>query len=606
MKRTLILILFVLLPFASAFGEVGVTAQVDTSEKIYAGDRFAYHIILEGVREPGKVDVSPLSEFFPKLVGSRDYTKSSVVIINGKRKEEINKRYVMTYSLTAIKSGEIRIPGVEVTVDGEVYKTRPITVVTSEPQKSQRLDLELSVSPKKCYVGEPIEVEIKWFVHQKVAGAVAVEGVSVFLDVLDDDRFYVEKLVDSKSINKRQKYVGLQLNGEKVPFAQRGVTHKGTDWVELSYPVVLIPKRAGKVTIEPAKVWADLAVGRTIRRSFFDTRRETLRYLSESEGAELQIVPLPDVEKPDGAYGLVGNYTVSASATPKKVDVGQPIELTIKVGGSRYLSPVKWPDLENTPGFAGNFKISPQLEDPVVKDGVKIFKTTVRARNDEVTEIPPIELVYFDTDKGEYITASSDPIPLEVTPSEVVTIADAMMGGDNNFSSQVEAVKKGMSANFEDIELVSQDFAVTGAIVRPVYLALWAVPLGAFIFSVIVRSLTSTSEAKRAAARRRKAKRKSLGMLGKVDSGSKNASQAVVEAMREYVGDRFNRQAGSLTGMDCERVIAEGTADSETGREYRKIFEDCEASYYTGSGGKVDESKIKRIKELIKEIDRKS
>ena len=60
-----------------------------------------------------------------------------------------------------------------------------------------------------------------------------------------------------------------------------------------------------------------------------------------SQPLKLTVLPLPEEGKPSGFYGLVGQYTISASATPTKVNVGDPITLTVKVGGGKYLKPVQ-------------------------------------------------------------------------------------------------------------------------------------------------------------------------------------------------------------------------------------------------------------------------
>ena len=86
---------------------------------------------------------------------------------------------------------------------------------------------------------------------------------------------------------------------------------------------------------------------------------------------------------------------------------------------------------------------------------------------------------------------------------------------------------------------------------------------------------------------------------------SASNKQDVVTAMKEYIGWRFNKHPGAITAVDCERLISENCGDDQAADEYRKIFENCEAAYYTG-GGKLDLAEIKRIKELINLIEKKT
>ena len=64
--------------------------------------------------------------------------------------------------------------------------------------------------------------------------------------------------------------------------------------------------------------------------------------------------------------------------------------------------------------MAGNFKIPEEMAPGEIKDRVKVFTQTVRAKHPDVKEIPEIELPYFNTETGKYEVARSDAIPLSV------------------------------------------------------------------------------------------------------------------------------------------------------------------------------------------------
>ena len=91
-----------------------------------------------------------------------------------------------------------------------------------------------------------------------------------------------------------------------------------------------------------------------------DNKSDKIQREVNSQPLKLTVLPLPEQGKPEGFYGLVGRYTIEASATPTQVSVGDPITLIIKIGGSRYLKPVQWPELEKVAELARNFKIPSQ------------------------------------------------------------------------------------------------------------------------------------------------------------------------------------------------------------------------------------------------------
>lgn len=583
-----------------AFGEVGVRAQVDSSNTIYVGDRFGYHIILDGVSEPGVVDMSPLSDYSPESSGIRTHTNSMEIGTSIK----VSRYYVMSYSLMATKSGVLRLGGVDVTVGGQKYRTNEVTVNVVEPERTERIELEVELSKGKCYAGEPILMTVRWFIRKSIVESYM--GAALNVPVFRSGDFYVEEPVRKLKISG--KVPTFRVNGAETVFEQREVVRKGLDWVELSTSKVLIAKRTGKLPVEDAILSVDLAVGQEVR-SFWGTQRESKRFIARAEGKVVEVLPVPEEGKPASFYGLVGKYSIQTSANITNVDVGQPIELTIRIGSEDYLKPVLWPRLEDVGELSENFRISEEREDGVVEGAAKVFKTTIRAVKDSVNRIPPIPLSYFDVEKGKYVTMESKEIALNVRHSDVVTFADAEMIGSVNMNHEVEAVKKGMAANYDDINLVSEEFSPLAALVSGGAGLIWFVPFAGFAVSLIVKAATYRDENRIARKRRRQALGKAVGQLKKVVSLSaadleRQGRDLVAAAMRQYVGDRFDKTAGSLTGMDCERIIAEATCSKEAAGHYREVMEECEASAYSGMGGDLDAGRVREVIEMLCSIDK--
>ena len=126
-----ILFVFVLIAMATGPGlaDVQVMASVDTSKPVYVGEPFSYHIIIDGDNIPGQVDLSPLSAYNPQNAGARDVSQSSTIIVNNRRTETVTKRYIMSYQLTALRPGDIKLPSLSVSVGGNIYTTNTIDVV---------------------------------------------------------------------------------------------------------------------------------------------------------------------------------------------------------------------------------------------------------------------------------------------------------------------------------------------------------------------------------------------------------------------------------------------------------------------------------------------
>jgi len=565
--------------------ELRVFANVDASRDIYAGENFTYQVIIDGYDQPGQVDLSPLASFNPRGAGGSNASQTSISIINGRTTQTVVRRYVMNYVLTAGQAGPIRIPSLTVTVDGKTYQTNPVELNVVKPGTTDHLEIEVTLSQQQCYVGQPVILTVKFYVYADVG------DYQFAIPALTSDAFFVEDLDSPR---------------------QSRISRKNREAILLSFSKVLMPKRTGDLDLGTPSVSADVAVGRnrssdSIFDDFFRSNVQYKRFLVSSQPLKLSVLPLPQQDVPEGFYGLVGQYTISASANPIQVSVGDPITLTIKIGGD-YLKPVQWPDLEKIPALADNFKIPSQKASPTLENGFKVFTQTIRSLNDKVTEIPAIGLIYFDSQTGRYEIAKTEPVKLEVAPTKILTAADVEGRDFTPAGSQIEQVKKGLSANYEGFDCLQDvGFSLVWAAIRPVYLASWAIPLVVLIASVITKKFVHQTPQQAAQRRKRRAARDAAGQLKKITSAQpQHRYEILADAMKQYIGRRFDKVAGSLTAEDCRQAIIAGAGDSELANRDGDIISDCEAARYAPVESKVDSATIDEVIGLIYKIEKKS
>ncbi len=588
----------------NAIGQVQVFAQVDSQKDIYVGESFTYNVIIDGENNMGQVDLTPLARYNPRSAGNRDVSQTSISIINGKTTKNVVKRYVMSYSLVSNQTGHIELSPVKVTVAGKSYQTNPVSVNILKPGTTDQLDLEVTLSEQQCYVGQPVLMTIKFYFSADISDP------QFNIPVFSGDAFYFE---NPDILDQQVKEFDLG-SGTTVLVSQHQVAHKGKQSNVLILRKILIPKISGKIQIDPAVISTDVVVGRSRSRDrffddFFSSGKQYKRFMVSSKPLSLSVLPLPEQGKPDGFYGLVGRYTISASAKPTTdVYMGDPITLTIKVGGSKYLKPIQWPKLEQVPELAANFKMPSQKATPTITGGLKIFTQTIRPDNNQAKTIPSIPLAYFDPDSGSFHVAKTKPIKLDLKPSKRLTAADIEGKDFAPINKEVEAIKKGLSANYESPEVLeNMSFSPATALISPAYAPIWMVPLGILILSSVAKILTHTSDEKVAAKRRRQACSKTTGQLEKITSmDSSQRNEQVVSIMKQYIGDRFDKMAGSLTGNDCYETIVNATGDTEMANEYCQTIEHCESARYASIDVNIDSAKSKDIIQLIRDIDRKT
>jgi len=592
---------------AGASGQVRVIAQVDKSEDIYVGQSFRYLIIIDGDNKAGQVDMSPLAQYDPQSTGNQDISQSSTTIINNKVTRKTIKRFVMSYSLTANKPGQIQLPPVTVTLDSTKYQTNPVQLNILTPGTTDKLDFDVVVSEQKCYVGQPVIMTVKFY----VSSSADVGEFQFNIPALTSDSFYIE----DPEISDPQANLYRVNAGTTAHISQRAVQHNGQSFILVSFNKVLIPKHPGQIDMGTSSVSAALAVGRVRSGdpfldnfSFFGSQKKYQRFAVKSQPLKLTVLPLPEEGKPNGFYGLVGRYTIESSAEPTKVSVGDPITLTIKIGGSRYLKPVQWPELEEIPQLVRNFKIPSQKASPTIQDNMKVFTQTIRANNDKVNQIPSIPLAFFDVDKGTYIESKTAPIELEVAPTKILTNADLEGTDPTIVNRRVEAIKKGISANYEGPDiLTNQTFSPLAAIVSPGYMVVWSVPFIVLVTSSLFKLFTHTSPEIISKKRKRQAAGKAVKQLKKISGLTpKERQDQLVSIMKQYIGERFDKVAGSLTADDCYQIIASVVRDTQTADKYRDAITQCEASRYASAQENVDSVQVSEIINLIHIIDKNS
>jgi hypothetical protein len=600
-----ILVAFLLAPAitSQAAAKIQVFAQVDTSQDIYVSESFTYNVIIDGDnRRPTNVDKTPLAQYSPREIGGAPQSSSSVTLINGKMTRKVINRYVMSYALTAGRVGRVQLQPVTVTIDGKDYQTNPIEVNVLQPGTTDKLDLEIKLSDTSCYVGQPVIMTVNFYILADLG------DFQFNIPPFNSNAFYVEN-PDMAAKGAKQYRLS---TGMTITASQYRVTHKGRDAILLTFSKVLIPRHAGQIRLAPTSVSADVAVGRQKRRgSIFNDffgRTQYKRFMVKSKPLNLSVLPLPQQAKPVEFYGLVGRYGISASASPTEVNRGDPITLTIKIGPNKYLKPVQWPALEQIPEMAQNFKIPSEKSSPTVEKGFKVFTQTIRPSNNNVTRIPPIPLAFFDADKGEYVVAKTDPIKLNVTPAKKLTSADLQGRDFAPASKEVEAIRKGLSANYENLDiLTNQGFSPLGAAISLPYAPIWALPLVALITSSLIKLFTHTTPEKIAAGRRRRACANATASLKKiVHDTSHEPHELLTAAMKQYIGQRFDRTAGSLTAHDCHQIIIAATNDTQAADTFRDIIDNCESARYAAAQTDIDSTKIAEVIKLIRDIEKKS
>ena len=561
-----------------------VTARAALSaNSVYVGEPFVLQIQISGSENPERPDLSKLDGF--SAVFTRGIPSSSHVtqIIDGRVYQNKQLGYKLNYELRATRDGRLVIPPIEVKVDGQTVRTQRLLVQAQNPSETENFKLRLSLSKEQAYVGEQVVLEAVFYYSSsgEIDGS---RGLDLSIPIESSDAFSVYDL-DRGQDGKRESLEGKSFNTSRVR-------------------KVIVPKQAGSFPVDPATLSFRGADGyEMVRDSFRGTvRRPKYRqYAIPSNRLPFTVLPLPKEGQPANFDGHIGEFALSVQASSSEVKVGDPITLNIALSGPSFLDSVELPDLNKQESLTRDFKVPSEIEEGTVNGAFKVFTQTVRALRDDVTAIPPIELVYFDTAKGAYGVARSHPIPLVVRPTKTVTAGDAEgLGPLGAAQTEVQALLQGIAHNYSGSEALRKQVLGFSGLASPGRLALLVGPPLAYgILFVVV-----------AGARRRHANPESMRARKALGGFNRHVTQAstpeeLLAVLTRYLGDKLALTPDALTFGDVRDCLSERGVSEESLAETKTLFTAGEASRFAGGTGEDEVGQLReRAITLVKELEK--
>ncbi len=601
--------LFFLSGYCEAEEQLMARVSVE-SKDVYVGEPFLMRVTVMGSTDAEKPDFSSLDGCEVEFAGGSNNSSHSVSIINGKVSRTVKKEYVFSYRLTPLRAGVLTIASVDVKVEGRVLRTNKVAVNVRNPEESEDFKLRIRLSREECYVGEPVLLDVTWYLGKDV------NSFNFTAPLLDGEDFDVE--VPDVDVTRDKQYFRVPI-GKREFIAEKGRgTLEGRSYATLEFSVALIPRRPGVFTM-PEFIVACETGGGLSTGDFFDNffsrgfgRRERRRkYVVPSNTPTISVKELPLKGRPRDFAGHVGQYDISVSASPLEVNVGDPITLTVVLSGPDYLENVKLPPLESMNGFAGDFKIPEERASGSVEGDKKVFTQTIRAKREDIDRIPAVGFVSFDTRKGEYVEVSSQPIPLKVNPTRVVTAGDAEGIDSPSGRSALEQWKEGIAYNYEGEELLADSEYGFEAQLSRWWNVLFLV-LAPVLFTVLLagRAVINKRRSDPLSGKAKEARKVFLkrlkGMEKCVAGGDRAVYAELLEAFKEFLGSKLRRPGSALTAHDVRVLLAEEGVPEGIVESAKKIFEVCEAGTYAGSAsGEMDEVEavVEEVRRLAGELD---
>jgi hypothetical protein len=600
MKKLLLYYFTLLISFSVSAQDVTIKAEYPAV--VNADQQFT---VMWTVNAGGGEFATPSFTGFIKLMGPQTSYSSSTQIINGKMSQQTTYSYV--YYLQAKKEGKYVIAPAQFTYKNKTYLSDSMHIEVigngtgGQPQRAASnttqdnsdavypgndLFVNVSLSRKDVYVGEPIVATVKLYTRVNLSGINEIK-YPPFNGFLKSD------IPTPPLTSLRQENV-------------RGTIY-GTGVVQ---QFLLYPQLTGEIEIDPVQI--SVLVQQKTGQSdpffgdFFSTVQTVPRAVA-SQSLKVNVRQLPGT-KPSDYSGIVGQIAMKASLNKDTVNVNDPVNFTIIVSGNGNLKVAATPSM----------KLSPDIEvyDPKITDdiknsvngtsGQKKFEFLLIPRHNGEFKIPPVTYSYFNIYSGKYE---------RLTTPEFRFFARKGSNQNNGGITVYGGVSK------EDVKYLGKDIrfikAEPGHLARISNIVLsnrsfysaYAFAALAFLIILFMRREHLRRNADKNIVRNRKAGKVAVKRLRNAEACLRNNEtdqfyDEILKAIWGYLSDKLNIPVSDLTRNNALSALAERGIDEELLNNLKSILDTCEfARYAPASSGSEPSSIYDGATQFIKSVE---
>jgi len=490
---------------------------------------------------------------------------SQFSFVNGETKSTVT----YNFTLTPRQAGDFTIPTLAADVGGQRLSSSPLKLKVLPPNSpppeainsgSEVAFMRLSLAKTNFYIGEVTTANIKIYLRDDVQNHSQPQITSLPADGFSAGKGTYQNAYSEQIGNRVYTVIpaSIALTATKTGMASVGP-------VTGNIVVVLPSSNRG---------------GDPFFRQFFNTGEQKQVTLA-TETLNVESLPLPAESVPPNFNGAVGDYTMTVTAGPTNVAVGDPITVRVQISGHGALDALTLPD---QPAWR-DFKAYPPTQnikttDQLGIEGVKTFEQIVTPQNTDVHELPAFSFSFFDPGAKTYRTLTQPPMQLAVHSGG--TTPAPMIAATKTANSQTPAPQ-------DLLPIKEQSGALTPArpplLTRPVFLAAQSLPVLAWLAAFVWRKRTdSLANNPRLRRQRRVAKLVQSGLDDLRQFATENNSDeffaTLFRLLQEQLGERLDCPASSITeAVIDERLVPLGTPEL-TLAGLRELFQLCNQARY--------------------------
>ncbi|MGE5109147.1 MAG: BatD family protein [Sphingobacteriales bacterium] len=424
----------IILTAATSFAQVKFSA-IPSATTIARDQALQIEFVLEGAEEMEGFSAPHFDGF--TIIQGPQYG-NSFSMVNGVVSHSVS----ITYLLMPQKNGKQIIAPAQTKIKGKIIKSNSVTITVlnqlsgnSTPNNvmpmpgintrsgsdikdyilkkgedpiakiQKNLVVQVEVSKKSCYEGEPIVVTYKLYTRLKSVSRVTKRPTL--------NGFSVSELTTPESMDFQPD----QLNGK--PF-----------YSTVLRKVQLFPLQSGEITLEPIEVSSQVRFLKAneaaknnnngfddIFRDFFDDdmlsgETEEHNLTQQTKPVTITVKPLPENNKPASFNGAVGKFAVQAAMVNSTIAANETGTLKIVIEGKGNLSMINSPVI-NWPQGIESFEPSSRenIDNSTVPlSGSKTFEYPFTVRDKGNYTLPAVAFSYFNPETQAYETASANSV----------------------------------------------------------------------------------------------------------------------------------------------------------------------------------------------------
>lgn len=590
--------LVILLFFTSIAYAQQVEFKASAPSVVAVGEEFK---LVYTLNQEGKNLQLPTLDGFDQVMGPAVGQSSYFSNVNGKQTQSVTFSY--TYVLEGLKEGNYEIPEATVSVGGKEYKSNRLKIQVvkgngnagsnnsssgnraAQPDATaavneNNLFVKVELSRRSLYMGESLMATIKVYTKVDLVNF----GRTKFPD-------FNGFLAEDVPIPQRIELVREAVDGQ---IYNVGVIRK----------MLLYPQHTGEITIEPFELECIVRQrlansGRNFFDEFFGNYKD-VRAMRRSKPVTVTVKELPQVGKPAGFSGTVGNITMSTSISADTVNANDAITYKVTFRGTGNLKLLKAPSI--------NFPLDFEAYDPKESrelnvtergtTGTVSFEYLIIPRYSGDYKIPTIRFSYFDSQSNTYKTLNGTEYNIHVNKGVEKGESDTFSG------NQVKSFKK------EDVRKVGEDIRylktdglkLRAAGVRffatPQYWLALLIPFVLFVIGAVlnrrrIKANADIVRVKNKAANKMAKKRLKLAAMAMKSHNAEQFYEEVLKALWGYMSYKLNIDPAELNRDNISGILQKKEVEEERIKEFIAVLDTCEyARYAPGSNSDQEMEKV--------------